>query len=169
MRNAGFVEGQNVAIEFRWAAGQNDRLPELAADLIRRRVAVIVTPAATPATVVAKAATSTIPIVFAVGGDPVALGLVASLNRPGGNVTGIATLNAELAAKRLGLLRELVPRAARFAALVNPNNALTGPLIKDMRAGAATLGMQVEIVQASTERELDAAFAESRKSRVVRC
>jgi ABC-type uncharacterized transport system substrate-binding protein len=157
---AGFVEGRNVAIEFRWAGGQNDRLPDMIADLIRRRVAVIATVASTQAALVAKAATPDIPIVFAVASDPVALGLVPSLNRPGGNVTGIATLNADLAAKRLGLLRELVPKAARVVVLVNPSNiAVNAPIVKDATAAAATQGLQVEIRNAGTDGEIEAAFA----------
>jgi putative ABC transport system substrate-binding protein len=156
---AGFVDGQNVAIEFRWAAGQDDRLPELAADLVRRQVAAIATPVSTAATMAAKAATATIPIVFAVGGDPVKLGLVASLNRPGGNATGISILNTELTGKRLGLLHELVPKATRFVALLNPNSALTEAIVKNLQAGVPTLGLPVEIVRADTEREIDAAFA----------
>jgi putative ABC transport system substrate-binding protein len=156
---AGVVEGENVRIEFRWALGRNDRLPDMAADLIRRRVAVITTPASVPAALAAKAATTDIPIVFAVASDPVALGLVASLNRPGGNITGIATLNAELAAKRLGLLRDLLPQAARFTVLVNSNNALADAFVKDLQVGASPLGINPEIVNASTEPELDAAFA----------
>jgi putative ABC transport system substrate-binding protein len=160
LSEAGFVEGQNVAIEYRWAAGQNARLPGLAADLIRRRVAVIATPASTAAALVAKASTTKIPIVFAVASDPVALGLVSSLNRPGSNVTGVTSMNGELAPKRLGLLRELVPQAARFTALVNPSNsALSEAFTKDLQAGAATLGLQVEILHASTEGEIDAALA----------
>jgi putative ABC transport system substrate-binding protein len=156
---AGFVEGKNVAIEYRWAAGHNEKLPALAGDLIERHVAVIATPGSTPAAIAAKAATTSIPIVFAAGGDPVELGLVGSLNRPGGNVTGATSLNADVAAKRLGLLRELVPQAARFATLVNPTSALTRPFTKDLEAGAASLGLHVEVLNASTDREIEAAFA----------
>jgi putative ABC transport system substrate-binding protein len=156
----GFVEGRNVAIEFRWGAGQDDRLPELAADLVRRRVAVIVTPASTPAALAAKAATATIPIVFATGADPVALGLVKSLNRPGGNATGIGFQTVELTAKRLGLLRELTPQATRFVALVNPNSAFTDAIVKDVQASAAILALPVEIFHAGTIREIDAAFTD---------
>jgi putative ABC transport system substrate-binding protein len=155
----GYLDGQNVAIEFRWAEGQYDRLPELAADLVRRRVAVIATPGSTPAALAAKAATTTIPIVFATGGDAIALGLVASLSRPGGNLTGYSLLNTELTAKRLGFLRELVPGAAHFVALVNPNSDLTNPAIKDLQAGAATIGLQIEILSAGSDHEIDAAFA----------
>jgi putative ABC transport system substrate-binding protein len=159
LSEAGYGEGQNVAIEFRWAAGQDDRLPELAADLIRRRVTVIVTPGSTPAAIAAKTATTTIPIVFTTSGDPVTLGLVASLNRPGGNVTGIGSMTVELSAKRLALLHELVPQAVRFAALVNPTSALTETTIKDLQADAPSLGLQVEVLYANTNREIDAAFA----------
>jgi putative ABC transport system substrate-binding protein len=159
LSEAGFIEGQNVAIEFRWAGGQNERLPDLAADLVRRQVAVIATAGSTPAALAAKAATTTIPVVFAAGADPIALGLVPSLNRPGGNVTGITSTNAELAAKRLGLLHELVPQAARYFALVNPTSALTELIVKDLQAGARTLGLPVEILHASTDREIDEAFA----------
>jgi putative tryptophan/tyrosine transport system substrate-binding protein len=160
LNEAGFVEGQNVAIEYRWAAGQNDKLPALVADLIRRQVAVIATAGSTPASVAAKAATTTIPIVFAVGADAVALGLVASLNRPGGNVTGITSLNADIAAKRLGVLRELVPQATRYFTLVNPTSQLAEPFIKDLQAGAASLGTHIDILHASTDGEIEAAFAD---------
>jgi ABC-type uncharacterized transport system substrate-binding protein len=155
----GFVEGQNLTIEFRWAAGQDARLADMAADLVRRRVAVIVTPASTPAALAAKAATTTIPIVFSTGGDPVALGLVSSLNRPGGNATGITFMTVELTAKRLGLLRELVPGAARFFALANPHYAFAEAIINDLEAAGAALGLHLEIVRASTDREIEEAFA----------
>jgi putative tryptophan/tyrosine transport system substrate-binding protein len=156
---AGFVEGHNVAIEFRWAAGRDDRLPELATDLLRGRVTVIATPGSTPATLAAKAATTTIPIVFAIGADPVALGLVASLNRPGGNATGISFQTPDLPSKALGILRELVPQAVRIVALVNPQSAFTEAVTKSLQDGAASLGLQVEIFHASTEGEIEAAFA----------
>jgi putative tryptophan/tyrosine transport system substrate-binding protein len=159
LSESGFTEGQNVAIEFSWAAGQDDRLQELAADLVRRRVAAIATPGSTPAALAAKAATTTIPIVFAVAGDPVALGLVASLNRPGSNLTGFTFQNVELMAKRLGLLHEVVPGAARVVALVNPNSPLTETIIKDLQAVAPPLGLQIEILYAGTDREIDAVFA----------
>jgi putative ABC transport system substrate-binding protein len=159
LSETGYVEGQNVAIEFRWAAGQQDRLPELVAGLIRRGVTVITTPASTPAALAAKAATTTIPIVFTTGGDPVALGLVASLNRPGGNITGISFMTVELAAKRLGLLHELVPAATRVVALVNPNSPLTDPNIDALQAGISQGGRKVEVVKASTDRDIDAVFA----------
>ena len=159
LAEAGYVEGRNVAIEFRWAAGHDDRLPELAADLIRRRVAVIATPLSTQAALAAKAATTTIPIVFGTGGDPVALGLVTSFNRPGGNVTGITFMTAELGAKHLGLLHELLPQAARFVALVNPTSSYAEAFIKDLQAGARTLGLQAEVLYAGSDREIDAAFA----------
>jgi ABC-type uncharacterized transport system substrate-binding protein len=159
LSETGHVEKQNVTIEFRWANGQPDRLPELAADLVRRRVAVIATPISTEAALAAKAATATIPIVFAAGGDPVALGLVASLNRPGGNATGISLLNVDLTAKRFELLHELVPKGARFAALVNSNYPSIDVILKDLQTGAATLGLEVEILYAGNDREIDAAFA----------
>jgi putative tryptophan/tyrosine transport system substrate-binding protein len=151
----GYADGRNVAIEFRWAEGRDDRLPELAADLIRRGVAVIATPASTPAALAAKAATTTIPIVFTTGGDPVALGLVASLNRPGGNITGITFMTVELTAKRLGLLHDLVPTARRFAALVNPNSPFI-ETVKDLQSAALTLRLQIETLYAGTSREIDA-------------
>jgi putative ABC transport system substrate-binding protein len=158
LSETGYFEKRNVAIEFRWANGQPDRLPELAADLVRRRVAVIATPVSTEATLAAKAATATIPIVFATGGDPVAFGLVASLNRPGGNATGINLQNVDLTAKRFELLHELVPKGARFAALVNSNYPSIEAILKDLQTAAATLGLEVEILYAGNDREIDAAF-----------
>src|SRR5471032_2626970 len=154
---AGYVEGENVAIEYRWAENQYDRLPALAADLVRRQVAVIA--ANSPAALPAKAATTTIPIVFTSGLDPVAVGLVASLNRPGGNLTGIASLNVEIGPKRLELLRELVPTATIFALLINPTNPYVQTLSSDLQAAARTLGLQLHVLHASTEREFDTVFA----------
>jgi putative ABC transport system substrate-binding protein len=156
LSETGYVDGQNVTIEFRWAEGRDDRLAGLAADLIRRGAAVIATPASTPAALAAKAATNTIPIVFTTGGDPVALGLVASLNRPGGNVTGITFMTVELTAKRLGLLHDLVPSARRFAALVNPNSPFLESIRKDLQSAALNLGLQVETLYGGTNREIDA-------------
>jgi putative ABC transport system substrate-binding protein len=156
---AGLIEGQNVAIEFRWASGESARLPEMAADLVRRQVSVIVTPSDTSAALAAKAATSTIPVVFAVGGDPVHVGLVASLNRPGGNLTGISILQVELTPKRFELLREVAPRATGFSALVNPNNRLTPGLLKQIERAQSALGIEVEIVRASTDTEIEDALA----------
>jgi putative tryptophan/tyrosine transport system substrate-binding protein len=156
LSEVGYVEGRNVAIEFRWAHNDSDRLPELAADLVHRRVAVIATPGSSAAA--AKTATSTIPIVFGMGDDPVALGLVASLNRPGGNVTGISYMNIELGAKRLGLLHELLPGATRFAVLVDPNFPSTASIVADLQAAASTIGSQIEVLAAATSREIDAAF-----------
>jgi putative ABC transport system substrate-binding protein len=156
----GYVEGRNVAIEFRFAQSEFDRLPELAADLVRRRVAVIATPGSAAATRAAKTATATIPIVFSTGADPVRTGLVASLNRPGGNVTGVNNMSGELGAKQLGFLHELLPAAARFAVLVNPNNPLLAERsIHDVQAAASALGRQVEVLNASTNRDIDTAFA----------
>jgi putative ABC transport system substrate-binding protein len=155
---SGLVEGRNVAIEFRWADGQNARLPELAADLVRRQVAVIVALSSQPATLAAKAATTTIPIVFTWPGDPVEIGLVASLKRPGGNATGISTLNAELAAKRLGLLHELVPKAAPISVLLNPTDPIAQETWKELLGTAGRLGVQLQALYAGTDREIDAAF-----------
>ena len=157
LKDAGFVEGQNAAIEYRWAENQVDRLPQLAADLVRRQVAVIVAPAGLAPALAAKAATKTIPIVFVIADDPVKLGLVASLARPGGNLTGINFLSGELTAKRLELLRELMPSATRVAVLVNPANAENPE--REVEAAARSIGLQIQTLNASTVREINAAFA----------
>src|SRR5262245_27539830 len=159
LKDAGFIDGENVAIKYCWADNQLDRLPTLAAELAQRRVAVIVT-GGFPSTLAAKAATATIPIVFVVGEDPVRLGLVTSLARPGGNLTGINFLAVELAAKRLELLREVVPAAVRIAVLVNPTHATyTESILRDVAAAAPAMGLQIQVLNASTTREIDAAFA----------
>jgi ABC-type uncharacterized transport system substrate-binding protein len=159
LRDAGFVEGQSVAIEYRWAENQIDRLSELAADLVRRQVAVIVAPGGPPSALAARAATTTIPVVFIVSEDPVRLGLVASLARPGGNVTGINFFSLELTAKRLSLLRELVPAASRVAVLVNPANATNvETALREVGAAARAIGLQIQVLNASTVREINAAF-----------
>jgi putative ABC transport system substrate-binding protein len=158
VRETGYVEGQNVVIEYRWAQDQYDRLPDLAADLVRRQVTVIAAHD-TPSSIVAKSATTTIPIVFVTGGDPVKLGLVASLNRPGGNVTGVAFVVAELGAKQLGLLHELQPGALRVGVLVDPNYAATQFFVSDVQAAASSNGMQIEVLEAPTGRDIDTAFA----------
>jgi len=158
LAEAGYVEWRNVAIEYHFAEGQYDRLPAMAAELVRRQVAAIVA-VPIPAAVAAKAATATVPIVFNVAGDPVKLGLVASLARPGGNATGVNNFLAELGAKQLGLLRELLPTAARIGLLVNPANANVEVVTKEVTAAAAALGMQIDIVEASDSREIEAAFA----------
>jgi putative tryptophan/tyrosine transport system substrate-binding protein len=154
----GYAEGRNFAFEFRWAEGRNDRLPALAADLVRRQVAVLVA-GGTPPALAAKAATSTIPILFDTGGDPVELGLVSSLNRPGGNLTGATSLNVEIGAKRLQLLHELVPAARIIALLVNPANPNGDALSRRVQVAARTLGLELYVLNASTEREFDPAFA----------
>ena len=160
LKAAGLVDGQNVAIEYRWGRGSDQQLPAMAADLIRRQVTVIATPGSTAATVAAKAATSTVPIVFTTGADPVALGFVASLSRPGGNATGVTSLNAEMGAKRLGLMRELVPQASRYFAFTNPTSQLTAPFVRELKAGAtASLGIHIDVVHASNVAEIEAAFA----------
>jgi putative tryptophan/tyrosine transport system substrate-binding protein len=159
LKDTGIVEGENVAIEYRWAENQIDRLPQLAAELVRRQVAVIVT-GAPPSAFAAKAATTTIPIVFGVAEDPVRLGLVASLARPGGNLTGINFFSLELAAKRLELLRELMSGVARVAVLVNPANAaITEATVRDVETAARAMGLQIQVFNANTSREIDAAFA----------
>jgi putative ABC transport system substrate-binding protein len=165
LKETGYVEGQNVLIEYRLAAYQYDRLPALAADLIRRRVAVIVAPD-TAAALATKAATMNIPIVFATGGDPVALGLVGSLNRPGANVTGIAALFSELTPKRLQLLHELIPNAARFGVLADPSFPDIQSQITDLQAAAPTLGLQLIIVYARTDSDLETAFVTLSQQRV---
>jgi len=160
LADAGFIDGKNATIEYRWAAGAIDQLPELASDLVGRKVAVIATPGSTPAAFAAKAATATIPIVFAIGGDPVALGLVASLNRPGGNLTGISFQTTEVAAKVLGMLHELLPQTVRVVAIVNPQNEFTEAFVKNLQAGAVALGLQVEVFHASTDSEIETSFAQ---------
>ncbi|MGB6398081.1 MAG: ABC transporter substrate-binding protein [Bradyrhizobium sp.] len=158
LKEAGYVEGQNVAIEYRWAAGQYERLPALVADLINRQV-VVIAATADPSALAAKAATATIPIVFFSGSDPVKLGLVAGLNRPGGNVTGVSILSFTLLSKQLELLCELVPTAATVAFLVNPNNSNTVGRTREMQEIARALGRQLQAVTAATEAELEPAFA----------
>jgi putative ABC transport system substrate-binding protein len=160
LRETGYVEGRNVAIEYRWAEGQNDRVPALMADLMRHQVSVIAVPGSTPAAITAKAETTTIPIVFIIAADPVQVGLVASLNRPGGNLTGVVTLNFEMAPKRLELLHELFPDRTSFALLVNPTHpALAEPVVRGAQAEALTLGIELHILHASTDAEIDAALA----------
>ena len=161
LKEIGFVEGQNVAIEYRWAEGQEDRLGEIAAELVRRQVAVLVTPGSTAAAHAAKAATTTIPIVYSSGVDPVKSGLITSLNRPGGNVTGIYQLSSEFVAKRLGLLHELVPAVTTFAVLVNPANAVVADSdAKEAQAAARSLGLEIKLFATSNNRDIDAAFIE---------
>ncbi|MGE5149335.1 MAG: ABC transporter substrate-binding protein [Rhodospirillaceae bacterium] len=159
LEEAGFVDGKNVTIIYRWADNQVEKLAPLAADLVRHNVAVIATPASMPATRAARAATSSIPIVFATGADPVAAGVVASLSRPGGNVTGVTSLNIDVASKRLDLLHQLVPQAKRCFVLVNPASPVAASFISDVRAGASRLDIQIETLRAGTESEIDAAFA----------
>jgi putative tryptophan/tyrosine transport system substrate-binding protein len=158
VHESGYVEGQNVMIEYRWAQDQYDRLPDLAADLVRRQVAVIAA-TDTPSAIAAKAATPTIPIVFISGGDPVQMGLVASLNRPGGNVTGVSFMLGALGAKQFGLLHDLLPGAVRIAALVDPHFPITEPFVSDVRSAASAIGKQIEVLHASTGRDIDTLFA----------
>ena len=160
LNETGYIEAQNVMVEYHWLEGKYDRLPALMADLVRRRVAVIATPAFTAAAPVAKAATTTIPIVFGVAEDPVKLGLVASFARPGGNATGINFLASEVAAKRLGLLHDLVPKAVRIAVLINPANApVSETMLREVPEAARAIGLQIQVLNASTSREIEAAFA----------
>jgi putative ABC transport system substrate-binding protein len=159
LNEAGYVEGQNVTVEYHWLDGEYDRLPPLMVDLARRHVAVIATPGGNPASLAAKAATTTIPIVFGVGADPVELGLVASLARPGGNATGVNFFVADIAAKRLGLLHDLAPKAVRIAVLVNPANPKSAEAtLRDIPDAARAIGLQIQVLNASTSREIEAAF-----------
>jgi putative tryptophan/tyrosine transport system substrate-binding protein len=159
LRSAGFVEGQNVAIEYRWAEGHNDRLPALAAELVRRKVDVIATPGSIASALAAKAATTTIPVVFETGADPVVTGLVASLNRPGGNLTGVSSLNAEVGPKRLELLHELLPAATDFALLVNPTNPVNAEAtFADLHTAAIALELNLHVLNASKEEDFETAF-----------
>jgi ABC-type uncharacterized transport system substrate-binding protein len=166
LKEAGYVEGQNATIEYRWAEGHYDRLPALAADLVQQKVTVIAA-TGTPAALAAKAATSTVPIVFTTGGDPIKLGLVASLRRPGGNVTGSTGLTVEVGPKRLELARELFPGVTTFALLVNPANPLAATVSKDLQAVADTLGVRLHVLHASTEADFEAAFATAAQLRAA--
>jgi ABC-type uncharacterized transport system substrate-binding protein len=159
LSETGYDEGRNVTIEYRFAENENDRLPALAADLVRRQVAVLATPGTTIAAFAAKAETTTIPIVFSTAADPVQLGLVDSINRPGGNITGISYMNTELAAKRLGLLHELLPGARRFAVLLNPDGPTSASVVADLETAASVIGRQIEVLAARNNREIDTAFA----------
>ena len=159
LKEAGYVEGQNVAIEYRWAEDQYNRLPALAAELVHRQVAVIVAGGGTPSAMAAKAATATIPIVFAVAVDPVKVGLVTSLNKPSGNLTGVTNLNVDVAQKRLELMHELQPTAATIAVLINPTSVLAEPFLQAVEPAARALGLKLHILNASTDRELDTVFA----------
>jgi putative ABC transport system substrate-binding protein len=160
LSETGYVAGRNLAIEYRWAEGQNDRLPSLAAELVGRQVSVIAAPGSVPAALAAKAATTTIPIVFEIASDPVELGLVASLARPGGNITGVTSLNAQVGPKRLELLHELVPTATVVGLLVNPTNPNEAePTTKNLQAAARSLGLEMHVLHASAEGDFDAAFA----------
>jgi putative ABC transport system substrate-binding protein len=156
----GFVEGQNVTVEYRWARGHNDQLAKLAAELVGKSVTMIVTPGSTAAAAAAKKATATVPIVFSSGTDPVGLGLVESLNRPGGNATGITSMNAEVAAKRLGLFRELAPNTQHYFTLVKPSSVLSAPFVKDLEGAASGLGVHVDVLNADTPDQIDKAFAQ---------
>jgi putative ABC transport system substrate-binding protein len=160
LKEEGYVEGQNVAIEYRWAEGQNDRLPTLAADLVRRQVTVLVAGGGTPSALAAKAATATIPIVFAVAVDPIEVGFVASLNQPGGNLTGVTNMNAAVGAKRLELLHELLPTSTNIAVLVDPASpALDEPFLRSLHTAAHAFGVELHVLNASSEHDFDAVFA----------
>jgi putative ABC transport system substrate-binding protein len=159
LKESGYVEGQNVAVEYRWAEGQYERLPELAADLVRQQVSVIVVGGGAQAELAVKAATTTIPIVFSAGGDPVRSGLVASLNQPSGNITGVYHFATGLEAKRLGLLHEMLPKATPIAVLINPNFADAENQLRDVQEAAARLGVQLVVVRANAESDFNAAFS----------
>jgi ABC-type uncharacterized transport system substrate-binding protein len=159
LAETGYVEGRNVAIEFRWAEGQHNRLPALAVDLVGRRVAVIVAPGGAPAAIAAKSATTTIPIVFEMGADPIAIGLVSSLSRPGGNLTGVTSLSVEVTPKRLEFLHETIPTADMFAVLINPTSPTAASQSWNVQTFARDLGLQLHILQASSERDFDTVFA----------
>jgi len=165
LNETGYFEGRNLAIEFRSAQNDTTRLPELAADLVRRKVAVIVAPSGTVA-LAARAVTTTIPIVFNTAGDPVQMGLVASLNRPGGNVTGVANLHMEVAAKQFGILRELLPKASRFAVLVNPNSQNVKSEIAEAQMASSAIAREIDVLTAGTDREIDMAFASLTQKRI---
>jgi putative tryptophan/tyrosine transport system substrate-binding protein len=166
LNETGYVEGRNVAIEYRWSDGQYHRVPDLAADLVRRQVTVIAAIDGSASALAAKAATSAIPIIFRIGADPVALGLVPSLNRPGGNVTGVTSLTVEVGAKRLEVLHQLVPNATAVALLLNPTSPFAETLTRDVRAAAETLGQRIHVLNASTERDLSSAFANLSQLRI---
>jgi putative tryptophan/tyrosine transport system substrate-binding protein len=155
----GYAEGRNVVIEFRWAEGQHNRLPALAADLVSRQVAVIVAPGGAPGALAAKSATTTIPIVFEMGADPIAIGLVGNLNRPGGNLTGVSSLNVQVTPKRLEILHEAVPTAAEVAVLINPTSPTADSQLRNLQAAARALGLQLHVLHASAERDFDTVFA----------
>jgi putative ABC transport system substrate-binding protein len=165
LKEAGYIEGQNVAIEYRSAEGQYDQLAALATDLVRRRVNIIVATGGSAPAQAAKAATSAIPIVFTGGGDPVRDGLVASLNQPGGNLTGISLLTTDIGSKRVGLLRELIPNAATIALLLNPKSPEVGPHLQDVQRAASSLGQQIRVLNAANEEEIDSAFAAMARER----
>jgi putative ABC transport system substrate-binding protein len=166
LKDTGYVEGQNDTIEYRWAEGQTDRLPRLATELVHRQVAVIVAAGGTPGAIAAKAATATIPVVFGVAVDPVEAGLVASLNRPGGNLTGVTNLNVEIGPKRLEVLHELLPTATLFAVLVDPTGPnLANPFLRDLNTAARNFGLQLQVLNASAEKDFDSVFATLVQSR----
>jgi len=167
LAESGYAEGKNLDIEYRWALGRYDQLPALAAELVHRSVTVIMTGGGEPAALAAKAATSTIPIVFSAGGDPVKAGLVVSLNRPGGNATGVSNLSPGLEAKRLGLLHELVPTATTLGFLINPNFPLAAAQLNDVQEAARAIGVHTRLFRASTDREIDAAFDEIAQLRIA--